>query len=287
MLFRSGQDALSTHSLNDVDTINISFVAGDMLLIQVSYYVQAGDLYRTYTHSIKMGTPERWFAKIVLDEHHIDDTFSAMEAHCRKTLDRIGSVMDDVLSLGDLPYYIQSQAAFDKELVDNETYSIRNFSNRISRIKSTLATMETLYEEGQALRHQFGEDWLLNQYTQSRKGKRKVIIYAGPTNSGKTYHSIGHIKTTGQHAYFAPLRLLAMEVADTLNNDGVPCSLITGEERTHQPDATVTASTIEMANLNISYDSVIIDEAQMITDESRGSAWTRAILGVNARTLVL
>lgn len=52
----------------------------------------------------------------------------------------------------------------------------------------------------------------------------------GPTNSGKTYSALERLKKCSKGLYCAPLRLLAMEVFDTLNRDGVYCSLVTGKE---------------------------------------------------------
>lgn len=52
----------------------------------------------------------------------------------------------------------------------------------------------------------------------------------GPTNSGKTYSALERLKKCTKGLYCAPLRLLAMEVFDTLNRDGVYCNLVTGKE---------------------------------------------------------
>lgn len=48
------------------------------------------------------------------------------------------------------------------------------------------------------------------------------------------------------------------------------------------PGATHISETIEMADLSRHYDMAVIDEAQMISDPSRGGAWTAAILGLCA-----
>ena len=74
-----------------------------------------------------------------------------------------------------------------------------------------------------------------------------------------------------------------MKVFDTLNDAGVACSLLTGEESIEVPSAGITASTIEMLNTNRRYDVAVIDEAQLIADRDRGGAWTKAILAVNAK----
>lgn len=114
---------------------------------------------------------------------------------------------------------------------------------------------------------------------------RKFVIHTGPTNSGKTYHSLKELKKRKSGMYLAPLRLLALEVFEKLNIDGIPCSLSTGEEESLIPFASHISSTIEKADLNNYYDLVVIDESQLIGDKSRGNAWTRSILGLYAKEI--
>lgn len=111
---------------------------------------------------------------------------------------------------------------------------------------------------------------------------RKFYIHVGPTNSGKTYDAIEALKKADTGVYLGPLRLLALEMADKLNSAGYPCNFITGEESALVNEARYTASTIEMLNTEKVYDVAIIDEAQLIADKDRGSAWTKAIYCVNA-----
>lgn len=81
--------------------------------------------------------------------------------------------------------------------------------------------------------------------------------------------------------YCGPLRLLAHEIFDRFNNKGIPCNLVTGEERRELEGVSVplTSSTIEMANLQKPVDVAVIDEIQMISDSQRGWAWTQALFG--------
>ena len=116
----------------------------------------------------------------------------------------------------------------------------------------------------------------------AREISRKFTLYLGPTNSGKTYQALQRLKDAASGVYLAPLRLLALEVSETLQEWGVPCSMITGEERIEVEGATHTASTIEMLSLHKFFDICVIDEAQMLGDADRGWAWTQAILGVQA-----
>ena len=64
---------------------------------------------------------------------------------------------------------------------------------------------------------------------------RRFILHIGPTNSGKTHDALERLKTGLHGAYFGPLRLLALEVYDRMNTEGVPCSMITGEETLEIP----------------------------------------------------
>jgi ATP-dependent RNA helicase SUPV3L1/SUV3 len=119
--------------------------------------------------------------------------------------------------------------------------------------------------------------------------KRKIIMHVGPTNSGKTYSALQRFKDpeTQSGIYCGPLRLLAHEVYERLNNDGVPCNLRTGEERRESDDVYRWSSTVEMAQTNVEFDVAVIDEIQLIADPQRGWAWTRAFLGVKAREIHL
>lgn len=127
------------------------------------------------------------------------------------------------------------------------------------------------------LRDYLGQFWL---HSSARKLRRKIIYHLGPTNSGKTYQAIQALCAVKKGCYLAPLRLLASELYDTMNQKGVVTTLLTGEEIIEKPGATHYASTIEMAKLHESFDSCVIDEIQMISDPQRGWAWTRALVNI-------
>ena len=119
-------------------------------------------------------------------------------------------------------------------------------------------------------------------YPEARKLHRRFVLHIGPTNSGKTYEAMQAVRDAGAGIYLAPLRLLAYEQYSVMNRDGYRCSLITGEEELLVPGADFRASTIEMMPKNVHYPAAVIDEAQMLSDPERGSAWTAAILGLCA-----
>jgi len=121
-----------------------------------------------------------------------------------------------------------------------------------------------------------------HSFSVARSIKRHHHFYLGPTNSGKTYQALLALEKAQSGIYLAPLRLLAMEIRDRLVAAGVPCNLITGEERVLMEGARHTASTIEMMNANRQVEVAIIDEIQMLQDPDRGSAWTSALVGAPA-----
>lgn len=128
-------------------------------------------------------------------------------------------------------------------------------------------------------------DNLVDTYSQARKIRRHFILHIGAPNTGKTYEALEELKHAESGIYLAPLRLLAFEIQEKLKAEGVPCSLITGEEEDIDPLASHESSTVEKLYCDRYYDVGIIDEAQMIADETRGWAWTQAILGLYARRI--
>lgn len=114
------------------------------------------------------------------------------------------------------------------------------------------------------------------------RADQRIILHVGPPNSGKTYAALEALVEAGSGWYLAPLRLLAFEIFDRLNQRGALCNLLTGEEHIAIPDATITAATVEMFNPRQSGVCVVIDEAQMLADADRGWAWTRALMEAEA-----
>lgn len=119
-------------------------------------------------------------------------------------------------------------------------------------------------------------DWI-----HADREQQEVVLHVGPPNSGKTHDSLEALIAAGSGWYLAPLRLLAYEIFDRLNQRGVPCNLLTGEEYIPIEGAKFTAATIEMFNSSESGECIIIDEAQMLADPDRGWAWTRAMIEAN------
>jgi ATP-dependent RNA helicase SUPV3L1/SUV3 len=124
-------------------------------------------------------------------------------------------------------------------------------------------------------------------YPEARKMKRDIYFHMGPTNSGKTFEALNSLKVASTGIYWAPLRLLAWEVAEKLNDEGVKCSLKTGQERSISEYDTHISCTIEMCDISKQFDVAVIDEIQMISDFHRGNAWTHALLGLQAKEIHL
>ena len=126
-----------------------------------------------------------------------------------------------------------------------------------------------------------------NLFPLARSLKRKIIFHVGPTNSGKTYEALQKLKAADTGYYLAPLRLLALEGYENLKKEGVPVSLITGEEEIIDEESTHISSTIEMLNNSVDVEVCVIDEIQMIDDRDRGWAWANALIGAPAKTVIL
>jgi len=126
-----------------------------------------------------------------------------------------------------------------------------------------------------------------NLFPMAREMRRKLTLHIGPTNSGKTYQAMQKLKNADTGYYLAPLRLLALEGYETLKEQGIESSLITGEEQILNEDATHISSTIEMLNFEVDVDVCVIDEVQMIDDRDRGWAWANAIIGTPAKEIIM
>ena len=151
-------------------------------------------------------------------------------------------------------------------------------------------------------------------FPRARSIKRTIHLHVGPTNSGKTYNALRALAAARAGVYAGPLRLLAHEVWERLNNGSITappkntgvdilddasvsslelsrgraCNLLTGEEhRVVDPLAGLLSCTVEMLPRNVFFDVAVIDEIQMIADPLRGGAWTYAVLGVCAKELHL
>jgi hypothetical protein len=90
-----------------------------------------------------------------------------------------------------------------------------------------------------------------------------LLLLPGPTNSGKTYTALQALAGAQRGVYCGPLRLLAMEVYETLNAAGVRCDMVTGQDVVRVPGAAHVSCTVEMASLYNHADVAVVDEIQV------------------------
>jgi ATP-dependent RNA helicase SUPV3L1/SUV3 len=127
----------------------------------------------------------------------------------------------------------------------------------------------------------------VSSFAEARSMRRRLVALLGPTNSGKSHAAFDLLAAADTGAYLAPLRLLAWEGVERLAERGIKASLLTGEERRLVPGARHACATVEMADMATAVDLAVVDEIQMLADEDRGWAWTQALVGLPARTLVV
>lgn len=124
-------------------------------------------------------------------------------------------------------------------------------------------------------------------FPMARAMNRKLVLVCGPTNSGKTYHALEMAARSATAQVLSPLRLLAFEHFEALQARGLDAGLVTGEEAINERQASHIARTIETANLKDPVECAVIDEIQMLDDAQRGWAWTIAMIGIPAETVVM
>jgi len=237
------------------------------------------------------------FGQVALTELSVSDE-DAADVHRQWHLEELREAFEDNLERGFYKAYLNRAVDFalspDTPLPLTQSYHLQRLRNATN-----------IEHPGQ---------W----YMKARSLKRKIIMHVGPTNSGKTYSALRALASANSGVYAGPLRLLAHEVWERLNSGSImapprdkgidlldasplngpeeqyqqspgrPCNLLTGEERRIvQLDAPLLSCTTEMMPVTTLFDVAVIDEIQMIADKTRGSAWTRAVLGVWAREVHL
>lgn len=164
----------------------------------------------------------------------------------------------------------------NKKVVDWLMPNVDSVLTSLEKNKVGEKNME-LFKRRQVLDHI--PDDMTELFPNARSIDRHFILHVGDTNTGKTFEAMQSLASAPTGAYFAPLRLLALEGQEKLLDAGVNCSMRTGEEEDIRPDSTHISCTMEMLDPDRYFDVVVIDEAQMISDEDRGYAWTNGILG--------
>lgn len=205
------------------------------------------------------------------DENNLALLVSGMaEELADEFLERISNeYADDLLRLAPIPFDAEThKAIYEADMAKAE--------ERLQQEKEEAERRAE--EERRMLEEVFG-----SEYRPSAARNVKYVLHIGETNTGKTHHALEAMKRAGSGIYLAPLRLLALEVYDRLNADGVPCSLKTGEEEKPEPGAAHISCTVEMFHEKDYYEVAVIDEAQMVADKDRGFSWYKAITKANAK----
>jgi ATP-dependent RNA helicase SUPV3L1/SUV3 len=165
-----------------------------------------------------------------------------------------------------------------------------DLEDALERIEYELVPLDRAQAERERVRALVEERGLIayrDYFPRARELQRELVLYAGPTNSGKTWRALNDLVEGDSGAYLAPLRLLALEGQEEIEKRGKSASFVTGEERDIREGARFVASTIEMMDTTRTFDVVVIDEVQLLTDEDRGWAWCQALVGAPARRVIM
>ena len=217
----------------------------------------------------------------------IKEKFSPDSTLSQRYIKTLSPFFEEILNSKNIKLDIITEDEYDRffNLLSSDLWKGERFLRKeFDKFVGSIIRLKRRDISSKILREYLGEFWT---HASARKIKRKIIYHRGPTNSGKTYHAINALCKAESGCYLAPLRLLAVELFDTMNAKGTPTSLLTGEEVISIPKATHYSSTIEMAKLQHTFDCCVIDEIQMIADDQRGWAWTRALVNLNVRELHL
>lgn len=230
-------------------------------------------------------------------QEYAEKVFSHVQTNCltqlNKELHSLNSLEIEDPSDELKPYFDQSSLLssltklFHKISSSKKAVSIKKVLEQIDEIKLRVfqqarTTLQAKEAERITRIGSYSEHFQL-----ARSISRRLTLYVGPTNSGKTYQALNILAQAKTGFYLAPLRLLALEGQEELLKRGCLTSFLTGEERDLRGNSTHLAATIEMVDTSVPVDVAVIDEAQMLFDKDRGWAWTAAIFGVAAKHVVL
>lgn len=191
-------------------------------------------------------------------------------------------LVEDMLELAEIPFVSETH----RELYVRHLAEKKKKINAFKRKAYLQFEMEKAKQREKAKQE---EEMILqmigSEYEANLSPHTKYILHIGETNTGKTHTALTEMRMASTGLYLGPLRLLALEVYETLSGYGVRCGLKTGEEEKDLDGATHISATVEMFSSEERYDCVVIDEAQMIADRDRGFSWYKAITSVQANTV--
>jgi ATP-dependent RNA helicase SUPV3L1/SUV3 len=208
----------------------------------------------------------------------------AIQSSAEEQLQKLATELEDILSVPGFP---------KDELQESIWHALRK-PNRldiiIAKLRDKKHRLAQRVKEASALQSLLSKQDFQSyaeNFPLARSLKRRLTLYVGPTNSGKTYHALNLLAEAESGAYLAPLRLLALEGQEELEKRGRPTSFLTGEERDIKEGSAFVSSTIEMFDLNRTVDVAVVDEVQLLSDNDRGWAWSAAVIGAPARHVVM
>ncbi|MBU5298747.1 RNA helicase [Clostridium sporogenes] len=231
-------------------------------------------------------------------QHSKINSLWEQEASIRKKLKKLETMKDENIrdfkevynNYSNLLDYISKKLVKDYNIKHNTNFDFYEIikGNRKNYLKSGIISVLITRHIPTMIFKEFDRIFPKNpkdEYKEVRHMNRKFYLHLGETNTGKTYNSMERLKKSKKGIYLSPLRILALENFEKLNKEGVVCDLITGEEEIKKKGSKHVCCTIEKLDINEEYDVAIIDEIQMIDDDQRGSAWTRAILALKCKEI--
>jgi ATP-dependent RNA helicase SUPV3L1/SUV3 len=202
----------------------------------------------------------------------------------RENAEEIARILDERV---DRPLY---NAKALRRVVNRAIQEAIDLDDALERIRFEIGPLDREARERERVRSMVEEHGLIayrEYFPRARSLRRELVLFAGPTNSGKTWRALNELAAAESGMYLAPLRLLALEGQEEIEKRGRTASYITGEERDIREDAQFVASTIEMMDTQREVDVVVIDEVQLLTDEDRGWAWCQALVGAPAKRVIM
>ncbi len=186
---------------------------------------------------------------------------------------------------------VELAADFDLDQVERSVL-IRLLRQSPRRLRKHFLELKDRMRTAMVLSELRRTDARFSQYHElyrARRLKRRWLAYLGPTNSGKTHRAMEQVAKAGSALYLSPLRLMALENQERLEEQGIPCTLITGEEQIIREGATHYCCTMEEFGRfqNTRFDVVVVDEVQLLGDAQRGWAWTDALVGAYTERLIM
>ncbi|MDX1994162.1 MAG: helicase-related protein [bacterium] len=288
---RQSQVVARSYTLNEVlNRLQVRKTTLEQAMIRglVVSFVDPDNQVRLPAYEVEqiLGEPERMEQIIGLQRLDADDLMMVLgddPAQLKKRLSKAGLnasrlMWDDVRGRWGLPESFREFRA-QVQRVEEEWNKARRAKRQEQRSRVREQRREER-EQRRELRRKLMEAF--PSWSHEGRIDQRMTLHVGPPNSGKTHDALIALEKAGSGWYLAPLRLLAFEIFDRLNQRGTPCNLLTGEEYIPVPGATITAATVEMFNASQSGDCIIVDEAQMLADPDRGWAWTRALTEAQA-----